>query len=171
MPRGSAVKPRKSPERVMPDRERQELIDQIEQEKAFQSGLGRDLPEGGTLGALGEAGDLSVDKSKLTKRIGNMTRAVEAGEAKDLKGEARNRAIARHKELEAHLPDVLLTMREQDLFPRDGHDYHAAVRKATRYEVGNQKTQKDIAEYRNLGRSLWPDDPDRSSIERLRKIK
>lgn len=155
--------------RVMPDAERQELLDQIESEKAFQSSLGRDLPDNGGLGALAEAGSLGVDKRKIGKRIGNLSRAVAEGVAPGIRGAARNTALARYKFLEETLPDVLLTKKEQDLFPRDGHDYHAAVRKATKNEIGNSKTQNDLAEYRRLGRSLFPEDAEKASIERLRK--
>lgn len=157
--------------RVMKDQEREALIDQIDQEKAFQASLGRELPDNGGLGALSEAGDLGVDRQKIGKRIGNLSRAVEAGQAPQLRGAQRNEALARHKALEASLPEVLLTKREQDLFPRDGHDYHAAVRKASKHEVGNPATQRDIAEYRRLGRSLYPEDADMSSVERLRKLR
>ncbi len=163
------MKKGKAPSRVMGDRERQELLDQIDQEKAFQAGLGKDLPDNGGLGAMAEAGSLGVDKTKIGKRIGNLSRAVAAGEAPVLRGAQRNAALARYKALEEALPEILLTKREQDLFPRDGHEYHAAVRKASKHEIGNQTTQKDIAEYRRLGRTLYPEDADKSSVERLRK--
>ena len=161
----------RTPKRVMGDNERQELLDQIDQEKAFQASLGRELPDNGSLGALGDAGALGVDKRKIGKRIGQMARAVAEGEAPTLRGAQRNAALARYKSLESSLPEILLTLREQDLFPKDGRDYHAAVRKASKHEVGNQKTQADIAEYRRLGRTLFPDDADKSSVERLRKLR
>lgn len=167
-PLKSQRRPTEAPKRVMGDREREELLDQIEQEKTFQDGLGRGLPENGTLGPLGEANDLGVDKSKIAKRIGRMSQAVSAGEALNLRGAARNAAVARYKHLEGTLPEVLMTQRDQDLFPRDGHDYHQAVRRATK-EIGNSVVQRDIQEFRKLGRSLFPDEPERSSIERLRK--
>lgn len=158
-----------APSRVMKGDEREALVDQIEQEKAFQASLGHELPESGHLGAMAQAGDLSVDKRKIGKRVANLSRAVAEGEAPQFRGAARGAAVARYKQLEAALPEILLTRREQDLFPRDGHDYHAAVRKATKHEIGNSATQKDIAEFRRLGRALFPEDPEKSSIERLRK--
>ena len=157
-----------SPKRVMGSSEREALLDQIEQEKAFQDGLGQALPESGALGPLGEANDLSVSKAKISQRIGNMSRAVASGEALQLRGAARNAAIARYKHLEGALPELLMTLRDQDLFPRDGHDYHQAVRRATK-EIGSSAVQKDIQEFLKLGRSLFADEPERSSIERLRK--
>ena len=161
---------KKAPSRVMADGERQALLDQIDEEKAFQSGLGRDLPDNGGLGAMSEAGSLGVDKRKIGKRIGNLSRAVAAGEAPVLRGAQRNAALARYKHLEGVLPDVLMTKRDQDVFPRDGHDYHVAVRKA-KGEIGNTKVQSEVAEYRRLGRALFAEDPDKSSIERLRKLR
>jgi hypothetical protein len=164
------TKPSKTaaPARVMGDRERQELLDQIEQEKAFQASLGRELPDHGSLGVLGEAGNLGVDKSKIAKRIGKLSKAVAEGEAPVLRGAQRNAALARYKDLEGKLPEVLMTRFDQDQFPRHGHDYHVAVRKA-KGEIGNPTIQNDIAEYRRLGRALFPEDPDKSSVERLRK--
>lgn len=156
--------------RVMPDSEREQLVDQIEQEKAFQASLGRNLPETGQVAPMGQAGDLSVDPTKVGKRIKNLSRAISEQEAPQLRGAARNAALARHKQLEASLPDVLMSKRDQDLFPKDGHDYHVAVRKA-KGEIGSPKVQADVAEYRRLGRSLFPEDPDKSSIERLRKLR
>ncbi len=163
------VKEKPQAKRTISDRERDDLNAQIESEKAFQASLGRDLPDNGSLGALRDAGGLGVDASKAAQRIGQMTKALRDGEAPTLRGAQRNAAIARHRHLAESLPEKLLTIREQDLFPKDGHDYQAAVRKAVRNEIGNNQTQKDIEEYRTLGRALHPEDPDQSSIERLRK--
>lgn len=163
------LKEKPSVKRTISDHERDELTAQIESEKAFQASLGRDLPDNGSLGALRDAGGLAVDAAKAAQRIGQMTKALKDGEAPTLRGAQRNAAISRHRQLAQELPEVLLTIREQDLFPKDGHDYQAAVRKASRQEIGNAQTQKNIEEYRTLGRSLYPEDPDQSSIERLRK--
>lgn len=160
----------KAGNRVMGDAEREELLSQIDQEKAFQAGLGRDLPDNGTLGSMAEAGSLGVDKRKISKRIGNMVRAVNEGEAPVLRGAQRNAALARYKHLEERLPEVLMTKFDQDQFPRHGHDYHVAVRRA-KGEIGNPTVQKDVAEFRRLGRALFPEDADKSSIERLRKLR
>lgn len=160
----------KAAKRVMGDNERQELLDQIEGEKAFQASLGRDLPDNGTVGSLAEAGALGVDKNKIGKRIGNLSRAASEGEAPVLRGAQRNAALARYKHLEEKLPEVLMTKFDQDQFPRHGHDYHVAVRRA-KLEIGNSAVQKDIAEFRRLGRTLFPGDPDKSSTERLRKLR
>lgn len=159
-----------APKRVMGDKEREELMDQIDQEKAFQASLGRELPDNGGLGSMAEAGSLSVDKRKIGKRIGNLSRAVSEGAAPALRGAQRNAALARYKHLEERLPESLMTKFDQDQFPRNGHDYHVAVRRA-KNEIGSGTVQKEIAEYRQLGRSLFPDDADKSSIERLRKLR
>lgn len=166
----TAVKGKKTPSRVMGDAERQELLDQIDQEKAFQASLGRDLPDNGTLGSMAEAGALGVDKRKIGKRIDNLSRAVAEGEAPVLRGAQRNAALARYKHLEERLPEVLMTKFDQDQFPRHGHDYHVAVRRA-KGEIGNPVVQKDVAEFRRLGRALFPEDSEKSSIERLRKLR
>lgn len=169
MPKVKEKLQRQAPKRVMGEKEREDLVDQIESERAFQSGLGRSLPDDGTIGALREADDLGVDPAKIDRRIGRVARALASGAPIELKGRARAEALARYKALETSLPEVLMTQYEQDLFPRHGHEYHAAVRKASKFEVGNPTTQKQIKEFRNLGRSLFPEDPDKSSIERLRK--
>lgn len=163
------TKDKPASKRTISDRERDELTAQIESEKAFQASLGRDLPDNGGLGHMRDAGGLGVDAGKVASRIGALSKALKDGEAPSLRGAQRAAAISRHRQLAEALPEVLLTIREQDLFPKDGHDYQASVRKAIRHEIGNAKTQKDIEEYRNLGRALHPDDPDQSSIERLRK--
>ncbi len=164
------TKPGKAVKRVMGDTERQELLDQIDQEKAFQASLGRELPDNGSLGAMSEAGSLGVDKRKISKRVANMSRAVAEGEAPVLRGAQRNAALARYKHLADSLPENLMTKFDQDQFPRHGHDYSIAVRRA-KVEIGNPSVQKDIAEYRRLGRALFPDDADKASIERLRKLR
>lgn len=158
----------KAAKRVMGDNERQELLDQIDQEKAFQASLGRELPDNGTLGSMAEAGSLGVDKRKIGKRIGNLSRAVSEGAAPVLRGSQRNAALARYKHLSEKLPEHLMTRFDQDQFPRHGHDYSVAVRRA-KVEIGNPTVQKDIQEFRRLGRALFPDDADKASIERLRK--
>lgn len=163
------TKPNKS-SRVMGDNERQELLDQIDQEKSFQAQLGQELPDNGQTAPMGDTGSLGVDKSKIGKRIGNMVRAISEQEAPELRGSARNVAIARHKALEDSLPERLMTKFDQDQFPRHGHDYSVAVRRA-KIEIGNPSVQKDIAEYRRLGRSIYPEDTEKSSVERLRKLR
>mgnify|MGYP001583681999 CR=1 FL=1 len=158
--------------RAMSDQERENVIDQIEQEKAFQSGLGKELPDNGRFGVLADAGGgLGVSKEKGNKRIANLSRALSEGTAPALRGAARNAAVARYNHLAAALPDILLTRKEQDLFPRDGHEYHAAVRKAANHEIGNKKTQEEISEFRQLARTLYPGDAEKASVERLRKLR
>lgn len=164
------MSPKSKTGRVMPDAEREQLMDQIDQEKAFQASLGRELPDNGSLGAMSEAGALGVDKRKIGKRVGNMNRAILEQQAPELRGAARNAAVARHRILESSLPERLMTKFDQDQFPRHGHDYSIAVSRAKK-EIGDATVQKDIAEYRRLGRSLFPDDPDKASIERLRKLR
>lgn len=169
MPRAKAAKVEG---RVMPDVERESIIDQIEQEKAFQSGLGKELPDTGKYGVLSDPGaGLGVSKDKINKRIAGLSNALEQGEAPVLRGAQRNAAIAKYNALASRLPDILLTRREQDLFPKDGHEYHAAVRKASQHEIGNKATQAEIAEFRKLARTLYPGDADKASIERLRKLR
>jgi hypothetical protein len=99
-----------------------------------------------------------------------MTRAISEQEAPELRGAARNAAVARHKALEDSLPERLMTRFDQDQFPRHGHDYSVAVSRAKK-EIGDPAVQKDIAEYRRLGRSLFPDSPEKASVERLRKLR
>ena len=164
------TKPGKAAKRVMGDSEREALMDQIDQEKAFQASLGRELPDNGSLGSMAEAGSLGVDKRKIGKRVANLSRAVAEGEAPVLRGAERNAALARYKHLTERLPENLMTKFDQDQFPRHGHDYSVAVRRA-KVEIGNEAVKKDIAEFRRLGRALFPDDQDKASIERLRKLR
>lgn len=156
---------------VMSEAERERVTDQIEQEKAFQASLGKELPDDGSVGTMSEAGGFGVSKTKISKRIAGLSRALEAGEAPVLRGSARAAAVARYNALAAKLPDILLTKREQDLFPKDGHEYHAAVRKATNHEVGNKATQAEIAEFRQIARTIYPGDAEKASVERLRKLR
>ena len=144
-----AIKAKPKTSRVMPDAEREQLMDQIEQERSFQASLRRNLPENGGLGAMAEAGSLSVDTHKIDKRIGRMTHAMKEQEAPKFRGAARNAAVARHKALESSLPERLMTRFDQDQFPRHGHDYSVAVSRAKK-EIGDPAVQKDVAEYRRL---------------------
>ncbi len=160
-------KPRAS--RSMSERERDELTAQIEQERAFKASLGKELPENGGFGVLNDADGKGVSADHVDARIARINRALKAGEVSPLKGADRNAALARYKHLEETIPEFLLTEREMDLFPRDGHDYQAAVRKTLKSEVGNANTQKMVEEYRTLGRSLHPGDAEKASVERLRK--
>jgi hypothetical protein len=159
----------KTKNRSMSERERDELTAQIETERAFKAGLGKELPENGGFGVLNDADGKGVDAGRVDARIARINRALKAGEVSPLKGADRNAALSRYKHLEGYLPEVLLTEREMDLFPRDGHDYQAAVRKTLKSEVGNTKTQQLVEEYRTLGRSLHPGDAEKASVERLRK--
>lgn len=163
------LKERPKASRSMSERERDELTAQIEQERAFKASLGKDLPENGGFGVLNDADGKGVSPAHVEARIARINKALKAGEVSVLKGADRNAALGRYRHLESALPELLLTEREMDLFPRDGHDYQAAVRKTLKSEVGNQKTQQMVEEYRTLGRSLHPGDAEKASIERLRK--
>lgn len=156
-------------DRVMPSAEREELLSQIESEKAFQASIGTNLGDDGR--ARPFSGDeLTVDKAKISRRIGTLSKAVREQESAPLRGAARNAAVARHKHLQEQLPQLLMTKFDQDQFPRHGHDYSRAVERAKK-EIGDPSVKAAIGEYRALGRTLYPEDPSMSSTERLRKLR
>lgn len=159
---------KKVTKKVMPKAQREALAAQIEEERAYKRGVGRDLPDSGHLAPLTPDGK-SVDTSKIDARISRMEQVLKDGTPEELKASERRRAEERHSQLAGILSDKLLTNAEMDLFPRNGHSYHKAVQKSLKSEVGSPQTSKECEEYRELGERLWPDDPEKSSIEALRR--
>ena len=109
-----------------------------------------------------------VDLSIIEKRIAHQKKVLASGTPELATGKERERLEKRYKELREELPKRLLTHRQNDLGPKNGHEYNVAVRKAVRMEVGNAETQSMAREYRAIGAALDPENPEASSIEALR---
>lgn len=156
-------------QRALTPIERQGLIDKIEAEKAYRRNLGSDLPDDGTLGTVDVAGGKSVSSGKIDARVARLERVLEEGTLERPKAAEAKRMEVEAKELEAWIKDHALTRKELDLMPRHGYEYHAAVRKSQKSEVGNPDFAKKCERYRHIQAMLHPDDPEATSIDKIRK--
>jgi len=152
---------------IMSNTEREALQAQIDAEKAYKESLGRQLDDNATVGGLSGAEGKSVNEAKIDTRLSRMQAALAAGSPEAMGREERVIAERRAKELEGKIRPRLLTEEEQNLFPRHGYPYQRAVRKAKNGEASPAHIA-EVTEYRNIQRRLHPDDPEASSIERLR---
>lgn len=150
--------------------ERERLLAQIDSEKSYRRQLGKDLPENGSLGAMDAAGTKAVSTAKLDAKIKRMEGVLEGGTPDGKLKAAEIRAMeAEAKALAAWIADHALTRKEIDLMPRHGYEYHAAVRKSSKSEVGNPEFAKKCGRYREIQAQIAPEDPEATSIDKLRK--
>lgn len=150
-------------------REREDLVNRIEAETAYKNSLGKDLPDDGTLGSLDAAGSKLVDKEKLGAKIKRMENTLERGTVAQAKGPERNKLVQEAADLKVWIRDHALTRKELDLMPRHGYEYHAAVRKSQKSEVGNPDFAKKCGRYREIMARIDPENPEATSIDILRK--
>lgn len=151
--------------------QRSRLVESIEAEQAYRASLGGDLPEDGTVGSMNAAGSKVVSTDKIDRKIGNLQRALKDGTPGPVKNATeRHRLEKEAADLETWIKDHALTRKEIDLMPRHGYEYHAAVRKSQKSEVGNPDFAKKCGRYREIMSVIDPENPEATSIDRLRKI-
>lgn len=153
---------------TMSQAQREEMARQIEQENAYKSGIGQDIPTTGQLGVVIPDGK-PVDPAKIDGRVGKLQAALEAGTPKPYSEKDRDKMSKKAEELGKWIAERALTKRQMQLLPRDMHEYSLAVRKSRKWEVGSPEFSEKANEYRDIMRRLNPDDPDAGSIEALRK--
>jgi hypothetical protein len=120
---------------------------------------------------------VDVDLNAIDARIRRSKKALEALDPaqRRLTGADRQKAEKRYFELCEILPDRMLTHEEMDFFPSatDAHkdqSYRQAVEKAA--AKGNENSPEFgrlATEWKQLGRILWPDEPEKSNTQSLRK--
>lgn len=152
---------------VMSHGSRQDLMDQIQDEKSYLSSRGSEL-ETGEVGPTSPGMELgSLDGRK--ESIQTKQAILEASEPEPLKGAERGRAENEVKSLRAWIREKALTNQEMDALPRHGYIYTRAVIKSKKNEAGNPQFHKNAVRLRELERRLHPDDPEAGKIDRLRK--
>lgn len=120
---------------------------------------------------------IDVDLGAIDARIRRNKKALEAFDPaqRRLTGADRQRAEKRYAELSEILPERMLTHEEMDYFPSATDTlkdslYRQAVDKAAAKGNENSPEFSRLAqEWKQLGRILWPDEPERSNTQSLRK--
>jgi len=120
---------------------------------------------------------IDVDLGAIDARINRNKKALEAFDPaqRRLTGSDRQKAEKRYFELSEILPERMLTHEEMDFFPSASdatkdQAYRKAVEKAAAKGNENSPEFGRLAqEWKQLGRILWPDEPDKSNTQSLRK--
>jgi hypothetical protein len=91
---------------------------------------------------------------------------------KELRGQNKNKAYARAKELREIIADAMPKKRDYyQRYPKGGdmtHDFDRTVRQQMAFQK-DKKLKQAVQEYKHIMRRLEPDDPTISNIELLRR--
>lgn len=109
-----------------------------------------------------------IDKNKLKDRIAQRKGVLERESPRKVTDQGRRAAVeARMKELEERFASHLETYRDIGCIRTDTPEYKEAVKKA----LERPKYEPLFREWKELAKSLEPDDPSFYSLDRLRKDK
>ena len=93
------------------------------------------------------------------------------GEVDSLSKSEKIRMESRYKELTEYLVKTMVTKAQTMLRPsKDGvqsYDFRKTAEQMAKVEM-NPERNKFAQEWKNLGRELWPDEPERSNLESIR---
>jgi hypothetical protein len=163
---------------VLSHQRREDLNRQIAQERADKAQLtgtpgNDDLPEAHL--PVTEVAD--IDVGAVDRRIGRTQRALEmlGPGSRKLTGAQRQGAEAEWKHLKEWLQERMDTKQHLGAYPSATDSvkqavYEEALRKAMDFTNGEHSPAfvQAASKWQNLGRLLWPDDPDQSNLEKIR---
>ena len=112
------------------------------------------------VGGAGEA----IDKGRIRQEIARYDAIINAGSPKVARGLSKDRMVAEAKELEAAMQKNMPSRFEMDHPERNP----GAVQKHLKWEKRNMA---NIPRYKEIMRTLEPDDPTATNIDRLRNEK
>ena len=106
----------------------------------------------------------SIDKARLQKQVNYYGRLLDEGKAPKVRGTNRDRLAEEAKEIRERVTGAMLTRDQMDRPSKNP----GAIQKQVRF----MKTyKKDIQRYKEIQRTLEPDDPTAVDLERFRKEK
>lgn len=163
---------------VLSHQRREDLKSQIAQEKVYKNQLtgtpgNDDLPEAHL--PVTEVAD--IDVGAVDRRIDRTRKALEklGPESRKLTGAQRQGAELEYKHLTGWLQERMATKRDLGAFPSATNAekqaiYEEALKKAMDFQNGEHSPAfiQAATKWQNLGRLLWPDDPDMSNLEKIR---
>ncbi len=148
---------------------REKMSAEIQRDEEFCEAVKSGDAPPGMATPISDIGGRALDTGGIEASIAHRKRVLAEGTPERISGEKRVAAEKRLKEIKDVLQDRLLTHRENELMPKDGYEYHKAVRKSIGSEVGNPETRDLMMEFRGLSARLYPDDPEAQSIDALRR--
>ena len=125
-------------------------------------------------GEMGESGfsptaqidDIAVDKESLRRKIGILSRQLEAHKGQRVTDSAkRDKLYARRKELEEKFRDCIESWQDLGVIRRDSPDWAPAYKKA----IERPRYEPYISEWKRIGLMLEPEDPFINSLDEFRK--
>ena len=104
----------------------------------------------------------AIDKAKIGKEIAYLDKQIEEGKAPTVRGTSKDRLAQEARELESKFKEGLPTRYEMDHPSRCPGAVHKHLNWAKRNEQG-------IKRYKEIQRTLQPQDPTATDIERFRQ--
>ena len=151
-----------APKRTLEVHERESIKNRLEKVEEMRQ-AGQDFREGGAAAVVPV--EVALGREKLDEESEHLRRVLDSESPEKVKrGVDRNRILEKRKELARRIKPYLDTRAEMDVLRRDTPEFRNGLRKA----MERQKIEPLIAEWRELGKQLDPDDPTLTSIEELR---
>ena len=155
--------------------EAQNLKREIAATEAYVREVSGEAPMGEAELAVSDVADVSLESHKA--KIARAKKYLELRDPENhkLTGADRLKGEKRWKELGDWLSERMLTLAEQGAFPSSKDEvkdqmYQRAVEKASSKDGENTREfVLKALEWQNLGRRLWPSDPEKSNTNLLRK--
>jgi len=146
---------------------REEMKAQIQTQKAELDALKKDLEPG-------RMGPMTTERSQINqelaaRRISRQEQVLADGTPEKAPSSQVPELESRREKLKREISDMMLTEDEMTYTAKDRYKFQAASRKSKAQEVGNPRFAEMCKEFREISRSLQPDDPEYASTERLRK--
>ena len=127
---------------------------------------GKEFNESGVSEVL--PSEVSISKEKILAEKRHIEQVLAQGTPERASNDAeRNRILARRKELEAKFVPFLETWQDINVVRRDSPEYRAAFEKAQKRHL----IEPYIAEWKELGKRLDPEDPSINSLDKLRSAR
>ncbi len=157
---------KKKPKVTLSAAQREELIRDNKADESYKNSLTRDARPGEIGAMTSERGEVNTEL--IDARVARRNQVLVEG---SVERSTKNRAEleSERAKLAKDISDMALTRTQMRYKGSDGYEYHKAVRKSKAQEAGNPRFAELCERFRTISRQLEPDDPEFSSIERLRK--
>lgn len=151
--------------RILSPSERERMQSQIEQNDREARGK---LDQDADVSPLARrAFEEQSDGRTLKSRNSRLQRALDAGTAGPITAIEKGRFEKREKELRTYLSSRMVTKAGITLKP-GSIDFNRAKNMMVKQELGSPEFQSAASEWKNIQRSLCPDDPDAANLETIR---
>lgn len=164
MPKGVYNRTQNPPRRILAPNEVEGIKREIDQKNSMLQATA-EFGDTGFSPAL--PAEVSVDKDKIKSSVAHLERVLRDEGPRRISSSERDRLVRRNKELEELFRDNLETWQDLGAIRMETPEYKAAFKKAGQ----RPKYERYIQEWKENCKLIEPEDPEYSSLDRIRKEK